>query len=131
MIRKILKLVITALKHKEIITTAKEIWFMVDENFRITEKVEEKIKTKAEQFDEYLKTKYPELQSQEIQEIRQTIAGEINKDKDPAVSTDIVIADLKSKIDILTKENTELKGQLNKVQVVVTPVQETSNTEQS
>lgn len=127
MIRKLLNLVINIVKHKEVIETAKEIWYMVDENFRISEKVEEKLKSKAEEFDKALREKYPELNSKEIEEIRQSIAGKINAGKDPVVSNAKVIEQLKLRNEELAKENSDLKEQLSKVQALIKPLESNVN----
>lgn len=127
MIRKLLNLVINIVKHKEVIETAKEIWYMVDENFRISEKVEEKLKSKAEEFDKALREKYPELNAKEIEEIRQAIAGKINAGKDPVVSNSKVIEQLKLRNEELAKENADLKEQLSKVQALIKPLESNIN----
>ena len=38
-------------KHQQEIATAKEVWNMIDEKYRITDKVEDLVKSKADDFD--------------------------------------------------------------------------------
>lgn len=128
MIRRVLQILIKIMQHKELINTAKDVWHMVDENFRITEKIEDKFKTKAEEFDKEMKKKYPELSSKEIEELRQTVAGEINAGKTPAVSNDAVITALKKESEDLKSENAVLKGQLAQVQEQLSKLQNIAST---
>lgn len=46
MIKQILGLVISILKNKTYMTAAREVWSIVDENFRITEKLKIHLKVK-------------------------------------------------------------------------------------
>ena len=76
----------TILKNQNYITEAKKIWDMVDENFRISKTVEEKLASKIAQFNATLLEKFPGLSQKDIDNLRQSIAGEINKDKEAVVS---------------------------------------------
>ena len=69
-------------KYTEIINTAKDIWNIVEEKFRITENVEESVESKAEMFDRLLLEKLPGLTEEQIEKIRQALAGEFNKGKE-------------------------------------------------
>ncbi|SFU81553.1 hypothetical protein SAMN04487886_11844 [Clostridium sp. DSM 8431] len=69
-------------KYSELINTAKDIWNIVEEKYRITENVEELVESKAAMFDRLLLAKVPELKEEQIEEIRQTLAGEFNKGKE-------------------------------------------------
>ena len=69
-------------KYSELINTAKDIWNIVEEKYRITENVEELVESKAEMFDRLLLAKVPGLTEEQIIEIRQALAGEYNKGKD-------------------------------------------------
>ncbi|MDP4147195.1 MAG: hypothetical protein Q8936_22420, partial [Bacillota bacterium] len=69
------------------ITTAKEIWNIVEEKYRITEKVEDLLVSKAKMFDDLLLKKIPYLTQENLDDLRQAIAGEFNKGKQ-AVITD-------------------------------------------
>lgn len=93
------------LKHKNYIDVAKSIWNIVDENYRITEKAEEKLESKAAQFDSIILTKFPELNAKDAAELRQSIAGEVNAGKDAVIDNSELLKQLQ-------KENTELKNQV-------------------
>lgn len=60
---------------------ARAAWGMVDEYFRISPSIEKTFEAKQSVFDKILSDKYPELKSPDIIQLRQTIAAEINKDK--------------------------------------------------
>ena len=113
------------LKNKNYITVAKQIWNLVDENFRISETVEEKLESKAEQFDKLLLAKFPELSEEDIAEIRQSIAGEVNAGKEAVFDNSTLIKQLQEDNTNLKAELSTLTEQLNKVQaLVVAPVEE-------
>ena len=113
------------LKNKNYITVAKQIWNLVDENFRISSTVEEKLESKAEQFDKLLLAKFPELSEEDIAEIRQSIAGEVNSGKEAVLDNSTLIKQLQDDNTNLKAELATLTEQLNKVQaLVVAPVEE-------
>lgn len=72
-------------KHDKELTTAKEMWALVDEKYRITENAKEVLGEKADMFDKLLKDKIPYLTDKEIAEIRQSIAGVVNAGKNVIV----------------------------------------------
>ena len=109
----------TILKNQNYFTEAKKIWSMVDENFRISETVEEKLLSKAEEFSKYLLVKFPELNETDITNLRQSIAGEVNTDKEAIVSNSDLLKQLQESNSQLQAENTSLKNQLSQVQSVV------------
>jgi hypothetical protein len=74
-------------QHQDEINTAKEIWNIVEEKYRITEKVEDLLVSKSQMFDQLLLQKIPYLTQENIDDLRQAIAGEFNKGKQ-AVITD-------------------------------------------
>jgi hypothetical protein len=67
--------------HEEELTTAKEIWNIIEEKFRITENAEQILSSKADEFDKLLLQRIPELSVQNLDDLRQAIAGEYNKGK--------------------------------------------------
>lgn len=112
-------------KHKGDIETAKEIWNIVEEKYRITDNVKELVDSKAQAFDKMLLAKCPYLTESEITDIRQAIAGEINKGK-AMLNQDNLKAqaqDLVNKNNALVQENTELKNKLNAIKTYM-PVEE-------
>ena len=68
-------------KHQQELQTAKEVWDMIDEKYRITDKVEDLMKSKADDFDKLLLAKIPYLTQEQVHDLRQSIAGEINQGK--------------------------------------------------
>jgi len=109
----------TILKNQNYITEAKKIWDMVDENFRISKTVEEKLASKIAQFNATLLEKFPGLSQKDIDNLRQSIAGEINKDKEAVVSNSDLLKQLQDEKTQLQVENASLKDQLSKVQSLV------------
>ncbi len=108
------------LRNKNYITVGKAIWNVVDENFRISKTVEEKIESKADEFDKLLLAKFPELSQEDVAEIRQSIAGEVNQGKAAIVDNSTLIKQLQEDNTNLKAELATLTEQLNKVQALVT-----------
>ena len=112
-------------KHQQELQTAKEVWGMIDEQYRITGKVEDLIKSKADDFDKLLLAKIPYLTKDEVQDLRQTIAGEINQGKkllnEDSFKTQLI--DIQNKNTQLVQENEALKAKLNQVKSVL-PVEQ-------
>lgn len=100
------------LKHKEYVTTAKEIWNVVEENFRITENVEKKLNSKADEFDKLFSAKYPEISKDDLIELRQSIAGEINQGKQAVLDNSKLLQELQDENTTLKSENIDLKNKL-------------------
>lgn len=107
------------LKNKNYITVGKAIWNIVDENFRISKTVEEKVLSKADQFDKLLLSKFPELSQGDVAEIRQSIAGEINQGKAAVVDNSTLLKQLQDDNTNLKAELAALTDQLSKVQALV------------
>jgi hypothetical protein len=109
----------TILKNQNYFTEAKKIWDMVDENFRISTTVEEKLKSKIEQFNEALLVKFPELSQRDIDDLRQSIAGEVNQDKEAVISNSDLLKQLQDEKTQLQTENAELKNKIAQIQSTV------------
>jgi hypothetical protein len=107
------------LKNKNYITVGKAIWNIVDEHFRISQTIEEKIASKADMFDKLLISKFPELNESDIAEIRQAIAGEVNQGKAVIVDNSTLLKQLQDDNTNLKAELTVLTAQLNQVQALV------------
>lgn len=108
------------LKNQKYINAAKMIWNVVEENFRITETIEEKILSKADAFDQKLLAKFPELTQNDVTELRQAVAGEINQGKDVVLNQVDGLKQLQDSNAKLSDENAILKDQLSKIQSLVT-----------
>ena len=96
-------------KNKELLETAKQVWNIVEEKFRITESLEEFIGSKADEFDKLLLEKLPFLTESQVKELRalfkDTFKEEVKK-----------IQEDNSK---LIQENNDLKNKLNIISGVV------------
>ena len=61
---------------------AKEAWNMVDEEFRITPTLEKTFAAKQKEFTVQIKKLIPEITDAEIEQLRQAVAGEVNKGRE-------------------------------------------------
>ncbi|NRT33267.1 hypothetical protein OD350_00085 [Clostridium beijerinckii] len=130
MIKQILGLVISILKNKTYMTAAREVWSIVDENFRIIEKIEDTLRSKAEEFDKLLLAKFPELTKEDVIYFRQAVAGRVNVGKEAVLDNSVIMKELQESNAKLQAENASLKDQLSKFQslaaaTVNTDVQQT------
>ena len=108
-------------KYSELINTAKDIWNIVEEKYRITENIEELVESKADMFDRLLLKKIPALTQEQLNKIRQALAGEFNKGKNALSEDDIKKENKKHQENnkSLEDENKSLKEQLIKVQDLI------------
>lgn len=103
------------LKNESYIKVAKQIWYMIDENFRISTIVEEKLKSKVDLFNEAILKKFPELSQEDVDNLRQAIAGEINQGKDEIINNSEIIKQLTEENSNLKAQNENLLSELNNV----------------
>lgn len=68
-------------KHEQEVKTALEVWNIVDEHFRVNEVIGDKIQLKINMFNDLLLNRIPGLKQEDLDYLRQTIAGEVNKYK--------------------------------------------------
>lgn len=61
---------------------AHSAWDIVDEEFRITPMLEKTFAAKQAEFTAQIKKMIPEITDAEIEQLRQAVAGEVNKGKD-------------------------------------------------
>lgn len=129
MLKTILKLIIKVLesklqksgleekiiKNKQYIDVAKQVWNIVEENFRITESVEKKLSSKADEFNKIMLDKFPELTISDISELRQSIAGEVNKGKDAVLENSEILKKLQSENDVLKSKIVTLESNLTAI----------------
>ncbi|EGT3620536.1 hypothetical protein [Clostridium perfringens] len=126
MLKTILKLVIKVLesklqksgleekiiRNKQYIDVAKQVWNIVEENFRITESVEKKLSSKADEFNKIMLDKFPELTISDISELRQSIAGEVNKGKEAVLENSEILKKLQEENEQLKSKNIDLESKL-------------------
>lgn len=91
-------------KYNELFEVGKNIWNMVEEKYRVTDNIETLAQSKADMFDNMLLEKFPHLTKEELIEVRQAIAGEVNKGK-----TLLHEDSLKQQATQLVEENEKLK----------------------
>lgn len=91
-------------QHEEEIKTAKQIWNIVEEKYRITDNIKDLAKSKADYFDKLLLEKIPYLTEEQVKMLRQAIAGEVNKGK-----KQLFEYSLKQQATQLVEENEKLK----------------------
>lgn len=91
-------------QHEEEIKTAKQIWNIVEEKYRITDNIKDLAKSKADYFDKLLLEKIPYLTGEQVKMLRQAIAGEVNKGKKQLFEDS-----LKQQATQLVEENEKLK----------------------
>ncbi|MDK0897125.1 cobalt ABC transporter permease [Clostridium perfringens] len=91
-------------QHEEEIKTAKQIWNIVEEKYRITDNIKDLAKSKADYFDKLLLEKIPYLTEDQVKMLRQAIAGEVNKGKKQLFEDS-----LKQQATQLVEENEKLK----------------------
>ncbi|AQR95609.1 hypothetical protein [Clostridium saccharoperbutylacetonicum] len=100
------------LKNENYITVAKQIWDMVDENFRISQSIEEKLTSKIDTFNKALLKEFPELNQDDADKLRQSVAGSVNSGKQAVLDNSTILKQLQEKNDKLTAENERLKNKL-------------------
>ncbi|WP_238919046.1 hypothetical protein [Clostridium sp. YIM B02555] len=67
--------------HEKELNTAKEVWNIVEEKFRINENCSVLLGSKMDEFNKLLLSKVPGLTQADLDYLRQAIAGEVNKYK--------------------------------------------------
>lgn len=113
----------TILNNENYYKEALKIWKAVDETFRISQSVEEKLKSKADVFEEKVLAKFPELQKSDIDDLRMAIGGEINKDKQAILDNSTILKQLQDENNSLKAQNTELQNKLIQIQNTVSITQ--------
>jgi len=79
--RKDVELKIVSSGHEKELNTAKEVWNIVEEKFRITENCTAVLGSKTDEFNKLLLSKIPGLNQADLDYLRQAVAGEVNKYK--------------------------------------------------
>ena len=83
--KQVVKIVETKAKEKNLdyaLKLAKQVWYQVEEDWKLDEQIRDYYVTKANYFDSVLLAKFKELNPSDIAELRQSIAGEYNKNKE-------------------------------------------------
>lgn len=117
----LIKAITNKIGNSEQLVTAKEVWNVVEEKFRITENAKAVLGSKMDMFDNLLLTKFPSLTKEDLENLRQAIAGEVNKGKEAITDT----SNLESINTQLQQENADLKAKLSTIQSAIGSVQAT------
>lgn len=110
-------------KYNATLQKAKSIWAIVDEEFRITPTLTKTAEAKQNMFNKLLKTKIPSLSDNEINDIRQAVAGEINKGRD-VVTSDAVAK--QKELDAAKTQNANLVIENEKLKKTLETIQNTA-----
>ncbi|MBB6622580.1 cobalt ABC transporter permease [Clostridium gasigenes] len=105
--------------HEDQLRAAKEVWHIVEEKFRIIENVESLINSKADEFDKMLLNKVPSLKKEDLEYLRQTVAGEFNKGKQALLSNTAINVQLQAYNLQIQQENDQLKQKLTQLQTII------------
>ena len=116
------ELKIVASGHESELITAKEVWNIVEEKFRVSNDLETLLVSKADMFNEVLLKKIPGLTQTNLDDLRQAIAGEVNKGK-----TVIVADDTKLQITSLQGTNAQLEADKAILQAKIDQINSTLN----
>lgn len=74
-------------KYNSDLAVARNIWGIVDEKFRITPTLTKTAESAAAMFEQEILKKIPSLTPDEIDHLRQTVAGEVNKGRTALAGT--------------------------------------------
>src|SRR5471030_2985284 len=113
---------IIASGHEQELNTAKEVWLIIEEKFRITENATQILGSKADLFDKLLLNKIPGLAQTNLDSLRQAIAGEVNKGKAAVVADDTSV-----QITTLQETNAQLEADKATLQAKIYQINSTLN----
>jgi len=110
--------------HETDLNTAKEVWNTIEEKFRITENAKQILGSKSDEFNKLLLSKIPGLTQTNLEDLRQAIAGEVNKDKAPVVvdDTTIQITKLQETNAQLEVDKANLQAKIDQFNNILNPV---------
>lgn len=118
------------------VQTAYDIWGIVEEHFRVNKFIGSCIQLKIDMFNKLMLQKIPTLKQSDIDYLRQTVAGELNKGKAAATSadtsgtnTDTTVKDTASTSDSSTDKGTDYTVSNTEATPQATASQETTVTE--
>lgn len=104
--KKEVELRITSNGHETELNTAKEVWNIIEERFRITENCTSALASKADEFNKLLLSKIPGLTQSDLDYLRQAVAGEINKYKNIESVQSTAVTDNTTNSEKITTEDT-------------------------
>jgi hypothetical protein len=104
--KKEVELRIVSSGHEKELNTAKEVWNIVDEKFRITENCTSVLGSKVDEFNKLLLSKIPGLTQDDLNYLRQAVAGEINKYKNIESTPPVTLTNNTESSEITKAEDT-------------------------
>ncbi|NRT78103.1 hypothetical protein [Clostridium beijerinckii] len=107
------------IKNQNYLTVAKQIWNEIDETFRISTSIEEKLQSKADVFESKVLAKFPELKKEDIDSLRLAIGGEVNQGKQVVLDNSTILKQLTDENNSLKSKNTELENKIASIQNTV------------
>ena len=107
------------LKNENYITVGKQIWREIDETYRISQSVEEKLQSKADLFETKVLAKFPELSKEDIDSLRMSIGGDINQGKQAVLDNSAILKQLQDENTSLKAKNSELENKIASIQNTV------------
>lgn len=107
------------LNHKKYIDTAKEVWGIVDEQFRLTQNVKEKLSSKADEFNKKFLKEHPEVSKEDIEYFRQAVAGEVNKGKESVLNNSEILRKLQAGNEELKSKNLALENKIDNISKLI------------
>jgi hypothetical protein len=128
--KKEVELRIASSGHEKELNTAKEVWNIVDEKFRITKNCTSVLKSKSNEFDKLLLSKIPGLTQNDLDYLRQAVAGEINKYKNIEATNPVTLTNDTKSSEIITTEDTTTDSsvKINNSTLTALPNTEPNNT---
>lgn len=96
-----------------------KIWNEIDETFRISTSIEEKLQSKADLFESKVLAKFPELKKEDIDSLRLAIGGEVNQGKQVVLDNSTIVKQLTDENNSLKAKNAELENKIASVQNTV------------
>lgn len=104
-------------KHPNYFLKAKEIWNMINEEFGISDTIENKFISKVEKFEKTVLAKFPELTKGDVIELKKSIIGGVNAGKYVVLNQVEHVKQLQIFNTKLKEENETLKKQLSKFNI--------------
>jgi len=110
--------------HESELITAKEVWNIIEEKFRITENASQILGSKADLFDKLLLSRIPGLTQSNLDDLRQAIAGEVNKGKVALIADDttLQITSLQENNAKLEADNANLQAKIDRINSTLNPI---------
>lgn len=111
-------------KYAEVYQVAVNVWYQVEEDFRVGSAITDLFESKITYFDNLLLKKFPSLTADELETLRQAISGKENAAK--TATTTVVVDENKDTTEVITDDTTPSE---DVTPAEVTPADDASNQE--